>query len=390
MTADGAAVNAPTARARLIDRTFVLAGLSSLVLFVAIGLLIPLLPRYIENELDGGRAAIGWAGAAYALAAIGVRGVMARWIRRFGLKHLVAAGCVVAGLAFAMHALVASLAVVLVLRGLAGIGETFHFVGASAIINERVPSDRRAEATSYFSLSIFGGLGLGPIVGDALAVRAEYTAGFLIAAALAAVALVAALQLPTVARDELTTHSPTKAVHWPSVIPGLVLAAGIIGYTAWATLLPVYVDDVGGWSAGWLFALYSGILLMIRLVGARVPQRIGLLRGATGCIVVMSVGLVVTAAGAPTWLGTGLVALGMSVLFPSMSTFAVNSAPPAERSDAISTFSAFFEIGSLVGAPLCGWAAGVWSDRTAFALCGAVSLIGLIPLWLCRRIAQKS
>ena len=54
------------------------------------------------------------------------------------------------------------------LRALMGVGEAALFVGASTIVVESTPTHRRAEAASYLSLSVFGGLSVGPIIGEAV------------------------------------------------------------------------------------------------------------------------------------------------------------------------------------------------------------------------------
>ena len=56
----------------------------------------------------------------------------------------------------------------LALRGVMGIGEAAVFVGAATLVADLSPRDRRAEGASYFSVAVFGGIGIGPIVGEAL------------------------------------------------------------------------------------------------------------------------------------------------------------------------------------------------------------------------------
>ena len=42
------------------------------------------------------------------------------------------------------------------------------FVGAATLVADLAPPERRAEAASYFSVAVFGGLGIGPIIGEAV------------------------------------------------------------------------------------------------------------------------------------------------------------------------------------------------------------------------------
>jgi MFS family permease len=339
------------------------------------------LPRYLETEFGAGRQALGLAVAALAVTSIAARPIMPWWMHRFGVRHLIATGSVVALASYVGNLAAGSIAMVCVLRGVAGIGESFHFVGSSAFINDRVDSTRRATATSYFSLSIFGGLAIGPIIGDELAQRAQFTTAFVVSALLCAVSafLAAALPPAPVHDGHQTRSGPAIAIN--AIRPGLVLMAGMIGFTVWSTLITPYSDDVGGLSAGTLFAIYAGLLIVIRLTTASLPDRLGHRRSAGVCIVFMASGVAVLAVGAPTAVGTVLVALGMSLLYPAMSAHAVNSTSMANRPATISTFTAFFEIGSIVGAVVAGQVAASFSDRSAFGVAAALTIAGLIPLW---------
>ena len=55
---------------------------------------------------------------------------------------------------------------VLPLRAVMGVGEAALFVGAAILVVELSPESRKAEAASYLSVAVFGGLSLGPIVGE--------------------------------------------------------------------------------------------------------------------------------------------------------------------------------------------------------------------------------
>ena len=54
------------------------------------------------------------------------------------------------------------------------------------------------------------------------------------------------------------------------------------------------------------------------------------------------------------WVGTVLLAVGMSLLYPGLFTLAVNGAPEGERSHAVGSFSLFFDLSQGLGAPILG------------------------------------
>ena len=168
---------------RLVTKPFVAVTAATGAFFVYVGMLIPILPRFIEDELGAGELGVGLSIAAFAAAAIAVRPVIARLIDVRGRRQVMTAGALLAGVAGAASGLVGALAPLLVLRAIAGIGEAALFVAAATLISDLAPPARRAEAASYFSVAVFGGLGVGPIIGEAVLGSGDrYPQAFIVAA----------------------------------------------------------------------------------------------------------------------------------------------------------------------------------------------------------------
>ena len=142
----------------------------------------------------------------------------------------------------------------LVLRAVAGVGEAALFVGAATLIADLAPPDRRAEAASYFSVAVFGGLGIGPIVGDLVLADDRYGRAFVVAGGFAWLAALVALAVPrdvslpapVEALGELPVRSGFDRIMHPAAVgPGLVLACGIAGFAVFTAFLPDHARDVG-------------------------------------------------------------------------------------------------------------------------------------------------
>ena len=58
------------------------------------------------------------------------------------------------------------------------------------------PRDRRAEGASYFSVAVFGGIGMGPIIGEALLDDTNFERAFVVAGLFAFLAAGLALFAP--------------------------------------------------------------------------------------------------------------------------------------------------------------------------------------------------
>jgi MFS family permease len=126
------------------------------------------------------------------------------------------------------------------------------------------------------------------------------------------------------------------------------------------------------------------ICLVVRVVGARVPERIGLATAVSTALAGLAIGLAtIGAVGTPVGLfaGTAVIAVGMSFLYPSLSAIAVNSAPSSDRTQVVSTFTMFFEVGSAIGGLLFGLVAELTSKRGGFIGGSMAATAGLVVLW---------
>jgi MFS family permease len=73
-------------RQSLLTRPFLVVTGAALVFFVYIGMLIPIVPLFIEGPLDAGEFGIGMTIAVFALAAIMARPLLGRLADRYGRR----------------------------------------------------------------------------------------------------------------------------------------------------------------------------------------------------------------------------------------------------------------------------------------------------------------
>ena len=395
----------PGSSDRLLTRPFLHVTAAAFVFFLYVGVLVPIVPTYVEDELRGGELGVGLAIAAFAGAAIAARPLIGRLIDRYGRRTVIAGGATLAAISGSLYGFVDSIPVLLVLRGLTGIGEAALFVGAATLIAELSPGHRRAEAASYFSVALYAGLGIGPIIGEGVIERTSFEVAFLTAAGFAALAAAMSLSLPKwVATasgddDDLAATAPGAApmptgvtsrrsgafLHPVALGPGLVLACGSAAFAVFSAFLPEYSRQLGLSGSGALFAVYSVVCLGVRLVGARLPERLGPRTSGTTTFCVLGAALLLLAAVPQVWalwVAAALVGVAMAFLYPSLMALTVNRAPLAERARAISSFTMFFEIGTAAGALALGAVADVLGKRVGFA--GAVLLCaaGLWVMWV--------
>jgi MFS family permease len=370
----------------LLSPQFAVVMLASFAYFTALGALLPTVPRFVEDELGGGGVQVGIGVGSFAVSAALLR----PWIGRIGdakgRRILVVAGCAVVAVSIFGYAAATELWMLVLARLVTGAGEAAVFVGVATAAQDLAPDHRRGEAASYFSVALYGGLAVGPPIGEAL-VDHGFDTLWIVTGSLAALAAIAGVWIP---RGRTVAEVSDRGFLQPDALwPGVILLLGLIPFTAFAAFVPLYAEDIGLDSVGAVFGLYAGLVLVVRIVGARLPDRLGWRKGSTMALSGVTAGILVLAAWgsvASIWVAALGIGAGMSLLYPSLFTAVMAAAPEEERSHAVGTFSVFFDISQGFGATLVGVVVSLTSgnERAGFAAAGALAFCGLIAQWLLR------
>jgi MFS family permease len=384
---------ATVTRHRLITPAFVTVGVATLAYFTADGLLLPTVPLYVEGPLGGDDVAVGITVGAFSLTALLLRPWAGRLGDRRGRRLLMVVGGAIVGLSVAAYSLAGSVAVLTVLRLVSGVGEAFFFTGAASAVTDMAPEERRGEAVSFFSLALYVGIGVGPFLGEASIHELGFTATWLFGGALALIAAVLALTVPET-RPEDTGEEPSSSrlIHPSALLPGTVLLASVAGMSGFFAFLPLHALEVGLGGSRFVFMLYSGIVVVIRSVGARIPDVLGPERTSRISLSSSAAGLAMVAlwpTPAGLLVGTSVFAVGSALAFPGLMLLALRGTSPRERGSVLGTFTAFVDLGFGVGPALLGVVAEAAGYGGAFAAASVVAVGGLALLLFRTRVPER-
>jgi MFS family permease len=361
---------------RLLTRRFVLVVTSGLFYFVALAMLLPVVPRYVEDELGGGSLAVGIASGSLFVGAILLRPYAGRIGDRVGRRVLIIGGGAIVASSTLLYGAFESLGWLVAIRFATGLGEAAFFVGAATMITDLAPVERRGEAVSYWSVAVYGGLAFGPVIGEVVMGDDRFALAWLVSAAFATVAAVLGLWTREVTRDDATAEGGTHLLHRAALPPGTVLALSLVGLAGFNAFLPLYADDLDTSAAG-VFIAYGLFVLAVRIFGARLPDTLGSLKAGSLATAFAAIGLTVIVAWngvVGLYVGTVLFSAGMSLLYPSLLLLSLQGVPGSERASVVGTFSSFFDLSQAVGASLCGAVVALTGNRGAFAA-GAVCAV---------------
>ena len=372
-------------RARLLTGQFVLLTVAATCYFLSLGVLLPVVPRYVERTLGGGSLAVGVAVGAFAVGAVLLRPYAGRLGDRFGRRVLVIGGAAVVAATTLAYLAATGLSTFVAIRFLGGVGEAAFFVGAGTMVADLAPPDRRGEAISYWSVAVYGGLAFGPLIGERTLAAAGHRWVWVVAAGLASVAALLGLRTTDTLAGGPGASTPTQPLlARRGLLPGVVLFLGMCGLAAFVAFIPLYVDEVGFGASDGVFLLYGCLIIAIRVLGARLPDRLGPQWAGTVALVLGAAGMLLLG-GLPSRAGllTGTVvfALGMAFMYPSMLTLALGGTTEAQRASVVGTVSAFFDLSQGLGAAALGALAALAGYRGAFVGGAVVGLVGLGLLW---------
>jgi MFS family permease len=185
-----------SAHPTLLTPAFLAVTLASLAYFTGDGVLIPAVPRYVQGPLGAGDVAVGLVVGAFSLSAFFLRPWAGGLGDRWGRRPLMLLGAGVFTVSVLGYGTASSPEALAGLRLLTGAGEAFFFVGALTAVADLAPPQRRGEAMSLASLSLYVGIGMGPLLGEVAIERFGFAAAWTLAAAAGLAAVVVALRVP--------------------------------------------------------------------------------------------------------------------------------------------------------------------------------------------------
>lgn len=393
VTTTGASASADDAP--LLTKEFLLLIVSGFFALCGFSSTLPLVPRYVEGELGGGKVSVGIAVGIFSLSAIFARPLIGKLGDERGRRFIIVGGTALTALTVAAHALASSILLLYIVRLAMGVTQGAFFVGSATMVNDLAPPERRGEATNYFSVAVYGGMAIGPLGGELIQRATSFGFAFVAGGVSLLVASALAWFLPRdrpvpAAGSNPAEKKPMILIHPAAVLPGLILMGGLVTFTALNGFMPLYVEEKNLGSAGPILLVYGVLVLIMRIIGSKLPDRFGTLRMATIALIGQAAGMAVMgfwASQIGLFVGAAVLAIGGSFLYPTLLTAAVFGVADNERARATSTFTLAFELSSGLGGPILGLAAALSGTSAAFfgASLAALASLPVLYYWATTR-----
>jgi MFS family permease len=339
-------------------------------------------------RLGGGAAQIGAIVGVGALAALAARPGFVPLMEWRGRRAVALWSLVLEAVAIALYLPIHSLGwPIYAVRILQGAVDGTARAALFAMVFDVIPKGRRGEAMAVFSLSGQGPAALGPPIGEALLKYFGFEVFFCVAAVLCLVAAVASAMLPGGggARGELEQDSAVaagagyRALLFDRKLAPLWVVSFVFGFAVAARLSFVapfaYEKNIA--QVGWYFALYSGIAVALRLLGASVLDRVGVERILGPAIGLLGIGVAVlalTGASGALLAAAVLGGVGHSYAYPALGAMIITHTPAEEFGRSSVVYTSLYDCGSMLAPYMLGVFATLWGYGPMFAVAGLVTI----------------
>ena len=363
-----------------------------LVFFVAFGMPLPVLPRYVKEQLLAGDVAVGLTFGAYAVAAVVVRPFVGRLGDTRGRVGLVVGGATIVSLASLAHVGADSVPALVVARLVVGIGQASFVVGLVTLGLDMADEERRAAVSNYLLMGLQVGFGVGPVVGEVVLLRFGFTAVWVTSALVAAVAALLGLALRDVPIQLAARASRPALIHPSALWPGLVAGVAGIGYSGFLAFVPLHVEDIGLSSSAIVLLLSSFMVAAGRLLGAAVTRIATPPAVARTAIIAFSASLVLMGVWTTSqglYSSTVTMSLAWAFVMPAMLTLAAEGTEEGERTSIVATTTLFLDVGIALGPTFLAILSISDDGHTdIFVLAGGLALLALLALRRAQSVAR--
>lgn len=359
-------------------RLFAAVFAATLLVYLSIGAVVPALPRYVTGPLGKGDVAVGIVMGAFAFTSVFLRPVGGRLSDRRGRRLVFVAGCGVMTVAGLIYLLPFGFTGVMIARLVLGVGEGWLYTAGASWVVDHTPIERRGSVLGLFGMSIWLGLSLGPAIGELLRGLGGFDAVWVFAAVAPAIAASVALRIPE-EREAVAESGDTTFLPRGAFLPGLALLFSVVGFAAMQGFVILMLDDRAIGHGAAVFTVFAVAVALARLTLSWLPDRVGAERAAAIAAAGHASGLAILAVAQtlPVALAGALVmGTGYSVLFPALALIAVERSGEERRGAALGFFTAFFDAGMGVGAPLAGAVAAALGYTGMFWFVAFLSLAG--------------
>ncbi|MEK4200179.1 MULTISPECIES: MFS transporter [Cytobacillus] len=378
---------------RIWTKDFTLICFANFFVFLGFQMTLPTLPLFVE-ELGGNDQLIGLVIGIFTFSSLIMRPFAGHALESKGRRFVFLIGLAVFVLSVGVIGFITSIAFLLILRLVQGLGWGFSTTASGTIATDLIPQKRRGEGMGYFGLSGNLALAFGPTLGLALIGNISFTSLFLICSllGLAAFILSSFIKYKEVDHTASVVEKKKFDVYEKSALPPSILIFFVtVTFGGIATFLPIYSLQKGIDGIEWYFFLYALALLISRTFAGRIYDKRG-----HQAVFIPGVLLIIVAMLLLAWLPSNAILFTAAILYgfgfgtiqPALQAWSVKEAPINRRGMANATFFSFFDLGIGIGSIMFGQIA-FYLGYSSIYIVAAISVVVSLFIYIGMLLQMK-
>lgn len=372
---------------RLWNGNFLLLCFSNFFMFTSFYMLLPTLPVFLVEHLDGTERQVGLIIAFFTTAQIFARPLAGKWLDEIGRKKVFLFARIAFFILMFFYLTIPGLLLFFLLRFIHGFSFGIATTASGTMAADVVPSECRAEGIGYYGAFVSLSLVIGPSVGLWVMNNESFNVLFIFSCVLAGISailgsLIKVEEHTQKERGDQKLSLIEKLVE-PKVLHICIVSVMIVSvYGGIVSFISLYAKELEMVeAAGYFFAVYSLVLLVIRPLSGKISDKYGasfvIYPGMLLCIVgtfVLSQSNTFTI----FLLSAFLISLGLGSIQPSLQALVIDAVPSERRGAATATYFMSIDLGIAGGAFILGTIANYIGYSGMFLSSSLFVLVGLI------------
>ncbi len=345
-------------RERVDPQVVMLLGLCLLV-FLTVGLMVPLTTTTIVDRLAEPKRFVGYAIGALTAGAFLGRMVAGAIVDGIGARRGFLVACSIVAVSGVLSTVPVTVASFIVARFVHGLGEAMLYTCAATTVLNRVPIKRRSRYLGLLGSAVWGGMSLGPALVDWSSWLNRPRGAGLVTMLVGLTGLVVAPTLITPKRLDVALPEGTPrrrmSVSFPksALLPSVTVGCYNLAYAAVTGFVILHLR-AEGLDTRYALSFYGVAVLCGRLLFGGIPDRLGPRPSLMAGLTLMFGALSIVAWAPSLWavrIGLAVFGIGYSMPFPALASIAVDRTPERQRASAIAmlgfVYDAFVFVGGL-------------------------------------------
>jgi MFS family permease len=370
---------------KLWTKSFLLFTLSNLFLYMNLQMITPALPTYVSTKFGSSSVMISFVISAFAITSLLSRIFVGGLMERANKKTLLFWGLLIFTASSMGYYFAGSVAIIVLVRMLAGIGFGMTSTTYGTMVSDIVPAKRMGEGIGYFGLSTSLSMSLAPVLG--LYLLNQFSPLMLIG--VATLLLVIIFPLTLMIKTPLKRVKPQAEKNAPAaekkldlmdkklLVPcGLNLLLSVT-YGGVISFITLFGKEIHIANVGWFFLCNALMVVLVRPFSGKLFDTRGHAAVLPFGSIMVVIGLLLLsfANSMPSLIASALCyGVGFGTLQPALQAWSIQSVAPHRRGMANGVFLNSIDLGIALGS-IC---LGLIATATSYAAVYRVSSLFMV------------